>query len=120
MQELKDQLVALETQRIAIEAALVAAEMEHKAALVDTIRDMIQADGFDLDEIASMLPRKPAKTSTSKGNGASRKASDTRWALKDDPTQTYTRGPTPRWMRQAIESSGMDRKTFMAERMAQV
>ena len=120
MQELKDQLAALDAQRLALESALVAAEQEHKIALVDTIRDMIQDDGFGLDEIAGMIPLKAAKTSTSKVNGAARKAADTRWALKDDPTCTYTRGPTPRWMRQAIESSGMDRKTFMAERMAQV
>lgn len=120
MQDLKDQLAALDAQRIAIETAIVAAEVAHKADLVDAIRGMIQDDGFDLDEISSMIPLKVAKTSTSKGNGDSRKAADTRWALKDDPTQTYTRGPTPRWMRQAIDSSGMDRKTFMAERMAQV
>ena len=120
MQELKDQLAALDAQRSAIEAALVEAEVAHKADLVDTIRDMIQADGFDIDEVASMIPIKPAKTSTSKGNGAARKVADTRWAMKDNPTQTYTRGPTPRWMRQAIDASGMDRKTFMAERMAKV
>ena len=120
MQELKDQLAALDAQRIALESALVAAEKEHKIALVDTIRDMIQADGFGLDEIAGMIQIRVSKPATSKGNGDARKAADTRWAMKDDPTQTYTRGPTPRWMREAIDASGMDRKTFMAERMAQV
>ena len=120
MQDLKDQLAALDAQRRAVEAALVEAEIVHKADLVDTIRDMILADEFEIDEIASMIPIRYPKPATSKGNGAARKAADTRWALKVDPTCTYTRGPTPRWMREAIEASGMDRKTFMAERMAQV
>jgi hypothetical protein len=114
------------------ELEIQAAEMK-KAALdgiVEAIRKYITDLGYTVPEIAHLLVP-GQKAPKAKGAGKTRKASGTPAAktvyyLRSDPTKTYSKGPLPTWMKDAMlaagkdPSMGLDRTEFKASHMAVV
>ena len=114
------------------ELEIQAAEMK-KAALdgiVEAIRKYITDLGYTVPEIAGLLVpgQKGAK---GKGAGKTRKASSTPaaktvYCLRSDPSKTYSKGPVPTWMKEAMVAAGkdpamgLDRTEFKAAHMVLV
>lgn len=103
MQELLEELAAIETVKAEIEAKLIEATQSAKVDLVKDLSTQILASGFEVAEIAAMLTRGTAKRAAKEKPA---KAAAAAWALKSDPTKIYTRGPLPGWMKDAMGSDG--------------
>lgn len=115
MKELIAQLEEVERQKRELEASLAAAKEQGRAKIVEEIRGMVSASGFDLYEILDLIsPAPQAKKRGNRGNGAYRG-----WVSNDDPALTYVRGRMPGWIMSKMTDLGMtpkskeDRRRFL-------
>ena len=107
------------------ELEVKAAEMK-KAALdgiVEAIRKYITDLGYEVPEIAALLiPKSKASVKPRKASAAPVEAA--KYHLLSDPSKTYSKGPLPTWMKEAMVAAGLDpadadaRAKFKAEHMA--
>lgn len=116
-QELKD----LETRKAELEQAIQAQRGQRKKELRAEIQARLEEEGFSLAELCPET--KPKKRSKS---GPATAKNYAVFALKEDPSLTYTRGPIPSWMREKMEALGLDstskedRERFKTEQMMQL
>ena len=117
MKEIIERLEKIKAEEAELEAALAQAKIEMKAGVIEQIRDLLADNGFTADEILPLVaPPEPAKPDRVFST----------WAMKDDPTKTYTRGVLPGWMKDAMAAVGLDprmgedRTKFKSEYMVQV
>jgi DNA-binding protein H-NS len=117
MKELIERLEEIKAEEAELEAALAQAKIEMRSSIVEQIRDLLAENGFTADEILPLVappePAKPARVFST-------------YAMKDDPSKTYTRGVLPGWMKDAMAAVGLDprmgadRITFKDAYMVQV
>lgn len=94
-----DDIAALQEQKAKLEAEIEAKKAQRLTELVETVRKMILDAGYRINEVTPLLaPRKVIRKSAKV------------LALKTDPSKTYSKGPMPAWMRDAIVAAGMDPK----------
>ena len=117
MKEIIERLNEIDAEKAELEAALAQAKVEMKGSIVEQIRDLLAENGYTADEILPLVapaePAKPARVFTT-------------WALKSDPSVTYTRGVLPDKLKNAMAAVGLDprmgadRITFKDAYMVQV
>ena len=122
IEALKTRLGELADERAAVEAELAQARNDGIGATVEAVRDLITKAGYMPEEILPLLtpaPKVKVKRSRAKG--------DTRhfpvYGLVGNAELTYSRGKTPKWLRDEITAAGMDpdsqtdRELFREQRM---
>ena len=92
-----DEIAELQARREKLDAEIEAVKAKKLAALVETLRKTIADAGYKVGDVAPLLaPRKVIRKSA------------VVFQLKGDPSKTYSKGPMPAWMKEAIAGKGMD------------
>ena len=121
-EEIQRQLEEIEQNRTELERALTARRQEEKQNVVQQIRDLITSNGYELDEIASMLTttrRRRGGASTAARSAATGR-DYTRFVDPENPENVYVRGVLPGWMKKKMLDQGFnpslksDRESFKA------
>lgn len=118
LDEIRQQLKDLAQNRSDLERALVQRHQQAKHDLGQKIKDLIQDEGFDINEIVSLFGPRTKKRAT--GTRASGLRQYKKYVDPDNPENTYVRGVIPRWMRLKMQEQGYDsnskedRETFKA------
>ena len=115
-EEIEAQLQQLALNKRALEKALERKKSRRKTDLAAKVRDMIVAEGYEVDEILELVDKKK------RGGGAADKAPGTHKAYVDpeNPENSYSRGVLPGWMKARMQANGLDpankadRDTFKA------
>jgi len=117
LDEIKQQLKDLAQNRSDLEQALVQRHQQAKLDLMQKIKDLVQDEGFDINEVMSLFgPRRKRAAGTKTGSLRRYK----KYVDPDNPENTYVRGVLPAWMKQKMQEQGYDsnskedRETFKA------
>jgi len=103
--EIQQQLQALDQNRADLEQALAERRKQTKSDLVQEVKDLIRDRGFELTEIVFLLaPRR--KRSPGVKTGSPRKYIV--YVDPDNENNTYVRGVIPSWMKQKMQEQGYD------------
>lgn len=101
--ELKNRIAQIEQERAEAQRALNERSQAEKADLANEIRRMIEARGYDLEEIVShVLPKRR------RGGGKKGPGNYTRYVDPENPENVYSRGVLPRWMKDKMAALGLD------------
>jgi DNA-binding protein H-NS len=103
VEEIQAQLAQLEADETALRQALRDQHAAEFAAFVGELREQIDARGYSLDDVVAQLGKGRGGSSTKRAS-----ASVTRYVDPENPAQTYSRGPLPRWLREKMEAAGYD------------
>jgi len=106
VEQLQDQLNKIEQSKVDLEKVLYQRWLEAKTELVQEIRDMIESRGYDLDEIAAMIPPRRRRGAGSAGKKGNR--SYVRYVDPENADNVYIRGVLPRWMKEKMVAQGYD------------
>jgi DNA-binding protein H-NS len=123
--ELREQLAQLEQQRADVERALAARHEAAKGEIAAQVRDLIVANGYDIDEILPLVAGKSKGVRRTRGQAPAVEGR-AHYVDPDDPSHTYVRGATPAWMRDKMIALGYDpadkdsRDAFKAEHLRRV
>jgi DNA-binding protein H-NS len=102
--ELQEQLQQIEQSKSDLQKALSKRWHEAKSELAQEIREMIEARGYDIDEILELVvPKRRRGSSAKKGN-----RNYTRYVDPENPENFYVRGVLPKWMKQKMTAQGYD------------
>lgn len=103
--EIKRQLDEAENRQAELSRILEVRRQEGREGVIEQIRDIIENNGYQYDEILPFVARK-------RGRGAARKlVSDrqyTRYVDPDNAEHIYVRGVLPGWMKQKMQEHGYD------------
>lgn len=108
---LKEHLARVKEQEAEIMAQIEAQQEQALADLLAEILDKVDACGFDREKIAmAIAPKlgravKKAKTKTA---GTRRQGAVKVFYNPDDPSQTYSKGPAPAWLKEMMYAAGVD------------
>lgn len=114
--EIQAQIQHLEASKRSLEKALEKQKSRRKSDLAAKVRDLIMAEGFDVEEILELVDKKKRAGGGAEKAGATVKA----YVDPDNPENIYTRGVLPGWMKARMQSEGLDpadrddRNTFKA------
>lgn len=116
-EDIQRQLEEMAQSKAALEKALKLRREEAKTGVVEKIMELIQGNGYEIEEIVSLLPVKRRR-----GPNIRRSSNRqyTKYADPDDPANVYVRGVLPRWMKDKMREQGYDpgskedRETFKA------
>lgn len=103
IEELQNQLAQIEADKKALEAALRKQRGAELSSFARAIREQILERGYTLDEVVPLLSK-----GARKGVGGGRSGSYTQYVDPDDPTNTYSRGPLPVWLKEKMVAAGYD------------
>jgi DNA-binding protein H-NS len=102
LDEIRTQLDELEQAKVELERQLHERWKAQKRELAQQIREMIDAQGYDAEEImALVLPRRRGRKAQSQG-------SYTTYVDPENPDNVYVRGPLPTWMKEKMTAQGYD------------
>jgi DNA-binding protein H-NS len=102
--QIREKLHEVEQSKADLEKALHQRWQEQKSELAQQIRDMIEAQGYDAEEIMGMiLPRRRRAAAGKKGG-----RSYVRYVDPQNPENVYVRGVLPGWMKQKMVEQGYD------------
>ena len=102
--QIREKLHEVEQSKADLEKALQQRWQEQKSELAQQIRDLIEAQGYDAEEIMGMiLPRRRRAASAKKGG-----RSYVRYVDPQNPDNVYVRGVLPGWMKQKMVEQGYD------------
>jgi DNA-binding protein H-NS len=102
--QIRERLQEVEQNRADLEKALHQRWQEAKSELAQQIREMIDAQGYDPEEIMGMVvPRRRRATGGKKGG-----RSYVRYVDPQNPDNVYVRGVLPGWMKQKMAEQGYD------------
>jgi DNA-binding protein H-NS len=106
------ELREIELRKAELEAQVIEAKKTALTGIVEVIRKYITDNGYEVSELAGLLApgqkgkaKGKAKAAGTKGSGT---GSVTTYALNADPSKTYSKGPVPTWMKEAMVAAGMD------------
>ncbi len=107
VEEIKRQLEEAEDKKSELKKMLEVRRQEGKDDVVQQIKEIIFDNGYEIDEIISIIAPKRRR-----GPAAQRKpVSDRqykRYVDPDDSSNIYVRGVLPGWMKQKMKSEGYD------------
>ena len=121
IEEMEAQLAQIESDRANLETALENRRAADLSAFAESIREQIAKHGYHADEVIPLLQKGRKRATAKRGN-----AQYARYADPDNPSQTYSRGPLPVWLREKMEAAGYDaadkaqREEFKANYLQQV
>ncbi|KAA6181534.1 H-NS histone family protein [Thiohalocapsa marina] len=113
--ELHQQRQEIEQQQAEIERLLKRKLKEAKGDFVRELRAQIEAQGYEVADIASQL--------LGRKRGAATAPTGSYYVDPDDPDNTYKRGAIPRWLKDKMAAMGFDpdsraqRDAFKAEHL---
>jgi DNA-binding protein H-NS len=120
-EEIQRQLEEIEQNRTELERALTARRQEEKQNVVQQIRDLITSNGYELDEIASMLTTRRRRGGAPAAARSAASGRDyTRFVDPENSENIYVRGVLPGWMKKKMLEQGFnpslksDREKFKA------
>lgn len=108
VEEIQQQLEAIEQSKTELQRALAVRRQEGKHEVAQQVRDLILNNGYDLDEIIPLVQARRrrsaavAKTPTTSGREY------TRYVDPENPNNVYVRGVLPAWMKQKMHEQGYD------------
>jgi DNA-binding protein H-NS len=107
VEEIQRQLVEAETKKTELKKLLEVRRQEGKDVVAQQVKDLIQRNGYELDEILSIVSPKRRR-----GSAAPRKLVSSRqykrYVDPDDANNVYVRGVLPGWMKQKMKAQGFD------------
>ena len=121
IEQIEEQLAQIESDRANLEAALQHRRAGDLSAFAESIREQMAEHGYRADEVIPLLHKGRKRPSAKRGNGQY-----ARYADPENPSQTYSRGPLPVWLREKMEAAGYDtadkaqREEFKANYLQQV
>ena len=104
--ELRQQLAQIEQNKVDLVVAIERRRQEAKTEVAQQVRDLIQHNGYDLDEILPLVAMRKRRAPAAK-----KAASDhqyTRYVDPQDSSHIYVRGVLPGWMKQRMQEQGYD------------
>lgn len=104
LDQIREKLQEVEQSRADLEKALNQRWQEQKSDLAQQIRDMIEAQGYDYEEIMGMVVPRRRRGATGKKGGRSY----VRYVDPQNPENVYVRGVLPGWMKQKMIEQGYD------------
>jgi len=104
LDQIREKLQEVEQSRADLEKALNQRWQEQKSDLAQQIRDMIEAQGYDYEEIMGMVVPRGRRGATGKKGGRSY----VRYVDPQNPENVYVRGVLPGWMKQKMIEQGYD------------
>lgn len=113
--EIQAELQQLEASKRSLEKALEKQKTRRKSDLAAKVRDLILAEGFDVEEILEQVDKKKRAGAAEKAGGSGKVYVD-----PDNPDNSYSRGVLPGWMKARMQAAGLDpsnkgdRDTFKA------
>jgi DNA-binding protein H-NS len=106
-EQLQQRLEQLTEEWNAVKAAMERREAKEKEELAQLVRKKIEAAGFAVDEIATLVRGRRTGRRGS-GLGGSGNYVDIVWVDPGDAGNVYVRGPLPSWMREKMTAAGFD------------
>lgn len=103
VEEIKRQLEEAESKKAELKRLLEDRRQEGKSEVIQQIRDLIEDNGYDYEEI---LPLVAPKRKRGKKSVSSRQY--TRYVDPEDAANVYVRGVLPRWMKDKMRDQGYD------------
>jgi len=104
-EDIQRQLEEMEQNKAALQKALQSRREQAKAGVVEQVLDLIQGNGYEIEEIVSLLPVKRRR-----GPNV-RRSSNRQYTKYVDPKNAgnvYVRGVLPRWMKDKMQEQGYD------------
>lgn len=121
--ELKNQIEQTKQREAELQRVLKNRWQAEKTQLAQEIRGMIEARGYDAEEVMDLvLPRRRRGAAAKKAGSGNY----TCYVDPDNPKNVYTRGVLPGWMKEKMVASGLDpskredRDTFKANHLKAV
>lgn len=102
--QIREKLNEVEQSRADLERALQQRWHEAKSELAQQIREMIDEQGYDPEEIMAMVVPRRRRTATGKKGSRSY----IRYVDPQNPDNVYVRGVLPGWMKQKMVDQGYD------------
>nr|WP_081763416.1 H-NS histone family protein [Imhoffiella purpurea] len=106
VEEIQRQLQEAENKKVELKRLLEVRREEGKDDIVQQIRDLIEQNGYDYDEIIPHVSPKRRR-----GAGGRKLVGDRqykRYVDPDNPDNVYVRGVLPGWMKQKMAAEGYD------------
>ena len=111
-EEIQRLVADLEQERINAIAALEQRKEQAKYELAQTIKDMIAEQGYALNDIVPLLGvrkrRGPARVVAAPRRSPADSRQRSLYVDPDNSDIVYSRGATPRWMKQKMQDQGYD------------
>jgi DNA-binding protein H-NS len=101
--EIEEKLAAIKADKKMLEAALKQQRAAELSGFAKEIRDQIIERGYTVEEVFSVLGKVRRKSAGSRRSGNYRQYVD-----PDNPSNTYSRGPVPVWLKERMIASGYD------------
>ncbi|MBK1721690.1 H-NS histone family protein [Thiocystis violacea] len=105
--EIRRQLDEAESKKTELKKLLEVRRQEGKDDIIQQVKDLIQSNGYELDEIIPLI-----STKRRRGTAAPRKLVSSRqykrYVDPDDSENVYVRGVLPGWMKQKMKDQGYD------------
>lgn len=111
LEQIREKLQEVEQSKADLEKALYQRWQSAKTELAQQIREMIDKNGYDAEEIMSMvMPRRRRGAGAGTGATAARKGERAypRYVDPQNPDNIYVRGVLPAWMKQKMVEQGYD------------
>jgi DNA-binding protein H-NS len=109
VEEIQQQLEDIEQNKVELQRALVMRRQEARHGVAQQVKDLILANGYELDEILPLITprrRRGAAAAAPKAAGGGRDY--TRYVDPENPEHVYVRGVLPGWMKQKMQEQGYD------------
>ncbi|EGV32034.1 hypothetical protein ThidrDRAFT_1608 [Thiorhodococcus drewsii AZ1] len=123
VEEIQRQLDEAESKKTELKRLLETRREEGKDDIVQQVRDLIESNGYDYDEIIPLVAPKRRR-------GAGRKLSGDRqykrYVDPDNSENVYVRGVLPGWMKKKMQEQGYDpsskedREAFKANSLREI
>lgn len=110
VEEIRRQLEEAESKKTELKKLLEVRRQEGKDVVAQQVKDLIQENGYEFDEILSLI--QPRRRRGGGGGGGSRKLVSSRqykrYVDPEDSSNVYVRGVLPGWMKQKMKDEGYD------------
>ena len=107
VEELQRQIEQAESKKSELKKLLEARRHENKGAVAQQVKDLILGNGYELDEILSLIaPRRRRGPDSGRKLVSSRQYKQ--YVDPDNTDNVYVRGVLPGWMKQKMQDRGYD------------
>jgi DNA-binding protein H-NS len=108
VEEIQQQLEAIEQSKSELQRALVVRREEAKHEVAQQVRDLILGNGYQLNEILPLVQARRRRSAPAAKAATSGGRDYTRYIDPENPNNVYVRGVLPGWMKQKMQEQGYD------------
>lgn len=108
VEQIRQQLEEIEQSKSELQRVLTTRRQEAKHGVVQQIKDLIVANGYDIEEIQQLLTPKRRRGAAASTRGTSSGRDYTRYVDPENPENVYVRGVLPGWMKAKMHEQGYD------------